>query len=97
MSIFDSLSNAITPDYFGDEFGVPLPQRSMVKSKATTTQATESDNSGFTKVVLNEMKKGFIICMRMAESRESRRGAMALASIFDGLHCFETFVISNLK
>ena len=68
-----------------------------MKSKAAPTQPTELDDSGFTKVVLNEMKNGLINCMRMAESRESRRGEPALAPILDGLLCFETFVISNLK
>ena len=97
MSIFGSLSKAITSNYFRDEFGLPLPQRSMVKSKATPTQPIELDDSWFTKVVFNEMKNGIIKCMRMAESRESKHGAMALAPIFDGLLCFESFVISNFS
>ncbi|OMO72183.1 hypothetical protein CCACVL1_17900 [Corchorus capsularis] len=46
MSIFGSLSRAICPDYFGDEFGLPLPQlqpqssTAKLKTKATS-QATE--------------------------------------------------------
>ena len=99
MSIFGSLSSAISPDYFGDEFGLPLPQCSMVKNKVTTTQLKpkELGNPGVTKAFLKELKNGFINCMRMAEPREFRLGTPALTPIFDGLHCFETFVISNLK
>ena len=99
MSIFGSLNSAISPDYFGDEFGLPLPQYSMAKNKATTIQPkpTELGNPWVTKAFLKEIKNGFIHCMWMAEPRESRLGAPTLAPIFDGLHCFETFVISNLK
>ncbi|XVF01717.1 hypothetical protein REPUB_Repub04eG0112800 [Reevesia pubescens] len=97
MSIFGSLSSMISPDYFGDELGLPLPQCSMVKNKATITQPTALGNSGVTQVVLKEMKNGFINCMRIAESRESSREAPGLAPFFDGLFCFEAFVFSNLK
>ncbi|XVE49677.1 hypothetical protein DITRI_Ditri01bG0100400 [Diplodiscus trichospermus] len=96
MSIFGSLSRAISPDYFGDEFGLPLPRCLMLKNHATTTQPkpTELGNPGVTNAALKELKNGFINCMRMADSRESRRGEPALAPILDG---FEAFVISNLK
>ncbi|XP_022727185.1 mitochondrial intermembrane space import and assembly protein 40-like isoform X2 [Durio zibethinus] len=99
MSIFGSSSSAISPDYFGDEFGLPLPRCLMVKNKATTIQPKSIGlgNPGVTKAVLNELKNGFIKCMQMADSRESRRGEPALAPIMDGLLCLETFVISNLK
>ncbi|XP_021285584.1 LOW QUALITY PROTEIN: uncharacterized protein LOC110417532 [Herrania umbratica] len=90
MSAFGSLSLAICPDYFGDEFGVPLSQSSMMKN-----QATELGNSGVTKALPDEKKNGSINGLQMAQTRESRRRAPALAPIFDGLHCFETIVFSN--
>ncbi|KAK8599346.1 hypothetical protein V6N13_077273 [Hibiscus sabdariffa] len=98
MSIFGSLSNAISPDYFGDEFGLPLPspppppppKSSVLKNRAstTTTQATELGNPGVTKAVLKEGKNRFIGGMHTADGKE----AVAYAPVFDGLHCFETLV-----
>ena len=96
MSIFGSSSSAICPDYFGDEFGLPLPQNSMVKNKATTTrQSTElGGNSRVAKVVLFD-GKNIVSTNRlpMEQTRESKCGAPTLAPNFDGLHCFETFVL----
>ncbi|OMO62296.1 hypothetical protein COLO4_33151 [Corchorus olitorius] len=89
MSIFGSLSRAICPDYFGDEFGLPLPQRqpqtstANLKTKATS-QATESKP--------DRENNGFIKFLRMPKTMESKpeRGTPALAPSFDGLHIFET-------
>ncbi|KAL4346492.1 hypothetical protein GQ457_17G023790 [Hibiscus cannabinus] len=97
MSIFGSLSNAVPPDYFGDEFGLPLPppppppKSSVLKNRAsttTTTQETELGNPGVTKAVLREAKNRFIGGMHTADRKE----AVAYAPVFDGLHCFETLV-----
>ncbi|GMJ06397.1 hypothetical protein HRI_004308900 [Hibiscus trionum] len=80
MSIFGSLSNAIPPDYFGDEFGLPLPssppppppQSSVLKNRAaTTTQGTELGNQGVTKTVVKEEKNGLIGSMQVADSKEA--------------------------
>ncbi|KAK8360141.1 hypothetical protein V6Z11_A04G144100, partial [Gossypium hirsutum] len=90
MSIFGSLSNAISPDYFGDEFGLPLPQYSMSeKNKAAKTTINSRQ------AIRKELKNGFVNRTKMAESREVRRGEPALAPMFDGLLCFETFVFTN--
>lgn len=85
MSIFGSLSSAISPDYFGDEFGLPLPKMVRNKEETTKSKPTELGNPGKA-VVLKEAENGFRNCMRMA-----------IAPGLDGLFCFETFVFSNLK
>ena len=51
---------------------------------------------GFTRVVLiDDKNNGSTNDLPMTQIRESKRGAPALAPIFDGLHCFETFVSTN--
>lgn len=92
MSILGSLNNAIPPDYFGDEFGLPLPPppSSIMKNGATTTQPSESGNTA-----LKDTNCGFISCMKMALA--DNRGALAYAPIFDGLYCFETLVSTDSK
>ncbi|KAH1040241.1 hypothetical protein J1N35_041984 [Gossypium stocksii] len=108
MSIFGSLSNPISPDYFGDEFGLPLPQYSTSeKNKAakTTMEIKPTIQLGNPPAVTTnsrqaihkELKNGFVNRTKMAESREVRRGEPALAPMFDGLLCFETFVFTNFK
>ncbi|KAK8562643.1 hypothetical protein V6N13_018782 [Hibiscus sabdariffa] len=96
MSVFGSSNNAITSDNCGDEFGLPLPQTLTTKNNPpATTQLKEVANPGFSKAVMNELKKGFSSCIRMVENRgEPRHGE---PTILDGLFCFETFVISNVK
>ncbi|KAG8473977.1 hypothetical protein CXB51_033551 [Gossypium anomalum] len=95
MSIWGSFNNAIFPDYFGDEFGLPLPppQSSIMKNGATTTQPSELGNTGVTKAALKDTNNGFMSCLRMAD----RKGALAYAPIFDGLYCFETLVSIDFK
>ncbi|KAK9007879.1 hypothetical protein V6N11_074794 [Hibiscus sabdariffa] len=94
MSISGSSSSGVTSDYFGDEFGLPLPQIPTEENKSpVTTQLKEVGTPGFSKEVIMELKKGFFNCIRMVENR----GEPALAPILDGLFCFETFVISNVK
>ncbi|GMJ07513.1 hypothetical protein HRI_004420500 [Hibiscus trionum] len=99
MSIFGSSSSTITSDYFGDEFGLPLPQISTAKNNPlVTTQLEEIGNPVFSKAVIKELKNGFINGIRIVENRgKPGRGEPALAPILDGLFCFETFVISNVK
>ncbi|KAB2050771.1 hypothetical protein ES319_A12G010800v1 [Gossypium barbadense] len=90
MSIWGSFNNAIFPDYFGDEFGLPLPppQSSIMKNGATTTQPSELGNTGVTKAALKDTNNG-----RMAD----KKGALAYAPIFDGLYCFETLVSTDFE
>ncbi|MBA0562046.1 hypothetical protein Golob_007125, partial [Gossypium lobatum] len=88
MSIWGSFNNAIFPDYFGDELGLPLPppQSSIMKHGATATQPSELGNTGVTKAALEDTNNGF--------TRE-KKGALAYAPIFDGLCCFETLVSTD--
>ncbi|KAK8562612.1 hypothetical protein V6N13_018808 [Hibiscus sabdariffa] len=84
MPTFDSSSSVITPDYFGDELGSP-PRTIQLRGVA---------NQRFNKAVTEELKNGFINCIQMVENRgKPRQGE----PILDGLFCFETLVISNVK
>ncbi|KAK8564095.1 hypothetical protein V6N13_005690 [Hibiscus sabdariffa] len=102
MSIFGSLSSAIAPDYFGDEFGLSLPQKytTFVENKVATRamQVEASDRSGDPTVsgskqttTLEQRKDGIVDCMKFWG------GELVSSPSFDGLLPFETFVIRNSK
>ncbi|KAK2664399.1 hypothetical protein Ddye_002973 [Dipteronia dyeriana] len=87
MSVFgSSTTSAICADYFGDEFGLPLPpppppitkNNRTVVSKSTTTllQNNRADNQS------NSSNT----------DTKPRRVALAFAPNFDGLDFFETLV-----
>ncbi|KAF5734945.1 hypothetical protein HS088_TW15G00443 [Tripterygium wilfordii] len=84
MSIFGSLRQAICADYFGDELGFALPPLfKMVSrnSEYTTKENNNSSNSNSSMVITAEKKT------------KHGDGVVAIAPIFDGLHCFETLVL----
>ncbi|KAK8561448.1 hypothetical protein V6N13_149371 [Hibiscus sabdariffa] len=101
MSIFGSLTSAIAPDYFGDEFGLPLPQKytTFVENKVATRamQVEASDRSGDPTVfgskqtTLKQRKDGIVGRIKF------RGGELVSSPSFDGLLPFETFVIRNSK
>ncbi|GMJ03394.1 hypothetical protein HRI_004008600 [Hibiscus trionum] len=93
MSIFGSLSSAITPDYFGDEFGLPLPRYSTSVENKVAVQVKASDRSGGPAVpdskrtTLEQPKDGI----------KFRGGELVSTPSFDGLLPFETLAIRNSK
>lgn len=84
MSVFGSLISSICSDYFGDEFGVPLPpiKRTMIhdyKAKAAASKEPMSKNGG------NTSPKSLLGKPPLV--------ALAFAPKFDGLGFYETLVI----
>ncbi|GLT64642.1 hypothetical protein SLA2020_371220 [Shorea laevis] len=90
MSIFSSSSSAtaIVADYFGDEFGLalPLPPIKKTNVNAATTKPTApvaaTNSAAAAKVLISSKNK-------------NDERAPVLAPMFDGLHCFETFILPN--
>ncbi|EEF46265.1 conserved hypothetical protein [Ricinus communis] len=90
MSIFGSLKFAIPPDYFGDEFGVPvMPPRiinktdTLEKSNKTAELKTHDPKKGDTNN--NTSKTG--------SNKPQQPVSPAFAPFLDGLHIFETHVL----
>ncbi|GLU17613.1 hypothetical protein SLE2022_339730 [Rubroshorea leprosula] len=89
MSIFSSSSSttAIVADYFGDEFGLALPLPPI--KKATDNAATNKPTAPVAASNSAAAAKVLISC------RNKNERAPVLAPMFDGLHCFETFILPN--
>lgn len=80
MSAFGTSSSAICGDYFGDEFGVPLP---FPASKTSSNNVTEEVSN----------KKDGRNNSPIASANKEPHVAPAFAPFLDGLHCFETLVL----
>ncbi|CAN6718406.1 unnamed protein product [Malus baccata var. baccata] len=86
MSVFSGFGGGICADFFGDEYGVTLPNCKPT-SKANDTTPSSSESSTMNKATLNKNKN--------MESPETHRPkprmwsyALSLQPTFDGLFFF---------
>ncbi|KAK3228176.1 hypothetical protein Dsin_008038 [Dipteronia sinensis] len=85
MSVFgSSTTSAICADYFGDEFGLPLPPPQITKNNKTVV--SKSTTTLLQNPVDNQSN---------SSNTKPRRVALAFAPNFDGLDFFETLVLRS--
>ncbi|KAK2664400.1 hypothetical protein Ddye_002974 [Dipteronia dyeriana] len=100
MSIFGSTSttSTICADYFGDEFGMPLPPLTINNNAATSNQALAIPKST-TILQINTSKNKNNIINRSPTTvpvpKPRQAVALAFAPNLDGLDFFETLVHSS--
>lgn len=93
MSVFSDKSGggAICGDYFGDEYGVPLPPpppNSLIVNKGkVATKAKDQSNSATTKPQAQLTNKNSV-----GSKQHAAPALLAFSPALDGLHCFETIL-----
>ncbi|KAK7857923.1 hypothetical protein CFP56_015306 [Quercus suber] len=92
MSVFGSSHKAICADYFGDEFGLPLPLITKMENKAVPKAIEAADSAAIEALSDNKSGTNNSIKQLAKEPQGPQRVTLAFAPALDGLDCFETLV-----